>query len=247
MEKKLTSFAQWDLLLQPHFNWVLSPRIGFVPPGSPTPARVQESIQLRAWNSSSAGGGGMLVLPLDIYRTRNPNLATEWSQEFPASAATFTQCNSTVWEQNQGDSTGASSEQCQDTKELLCPLQAAAAQSCSSCTSVPWLGVVPWVLTGAEPAQGSGTASFPQHLPQRAPAFTPGATSEQSTPAPPQASAQTCTRLFTCFFSVWVFCLFAWFLFVCLLFGSFFPQRRDSRHCSALGDEKQPVVAPYSK
>lgn len=132
----------------------------------------------------------------------------------------------------------------QDTRELHCPLQAAAAQSCSSCRSVPCPGVSGSGSLGAGTAlaevRNSFTAldTFPRELLPSHLVPSP----EQSTPAPPQANAQTCTRLLPAFFCLGF--LFSWFLVVFLFF---FPQRRDSRHCSALGDEKQPVVAPYSK
>lgn len=141
----------------------------------------------------------------------------------------ITQCNVTVWEQNQGTAQEPPLSAARTPQS--CPLQAAAARSCSSCMRLTQ-------QRGQEQLHSSCTCPS-----------TPSPESSCLHPLCHPRAEHTCTTSGQCSDMHTIFTSFLLFgFFVCLLgFFLFFPQRRDSRHCSALGDEKQLVVAPYSK
>lgn len=162
----------------------------------------------------------------------------------------LTQCNWTVWEQNQGRAQEPPLTSARTPKSCTAPSklqQHHPAAPAGLCPEQQCLGGVPPVLTPGWPSRGGRNSSNIQHLP-----WTPSPESScLHTWCYPQSRAHllhlrpmlTHAHDFYQLFSVCVFCLFAWFIwFVCL-----FPHRRDSRHCSALGDEKKTDLAPYSK
>lgn len=158
----------------------------------------------------------------------------------PSLCCHIAQCNWTVWEQNQGaaqeppQSSARTPKSCTVPSKLQQHNPAAPARLCPGWEWFP----VSW--HEADPAEGSGPQlhsalnTFPREL---LPSHL-GSPPEQSTPATPQANAQTCTRLLPAFF-----CL--GFLFACFWF--LFSTEKGFQALLSFRDEKQPVVAPYSK